>query len=80
MRHVIYFLIAPLFFVSLNASAFLISDTYVVDKQVLTGMWAGHKFELIPAGYSPETDSITNIRIIYDFTEIMSPKNLGDAD
>ncbi|MES2673818.1 MAG: PEP-CTERM sorting domain-containing protein [Pseudomonadota bacterium] len=80
MRHILFLLLGSLLFISLNASAFLISDAYLVEKQITIGTWEGHKFELIPAGYAPATDSITRIKIIYDFTEIMSPTNLGDAD
>ena len=78
MRHIISLLVAPLLFVALNANAFLITDTFVVEKQIPEDSWVGHVFQLIPAGYSPETDSITHIKLTYDFTEIWSPDNQGD--
>lgn len=74
------FLLLPLFLISFTAKALLITDTYVVEKQLLDDVGVGHVFELIPAGYSPETDSITSIRLIYDFTEIYSDTNHGDEE
>ena len=80
MRQALSFLFAPCLFISLNASALLISETYIFEKQLPASTWVGHDFVLTSAGYSPDTDSITNIKLIYDFTEIMSPTNLGDED
>lgn len=74
------FLLLPLFLISFTAKALLITDTYVVEQQLESGVGIGHTFELIPAGYSPATDSITNIKLIYDFTEIYSDTNQGDED
>ncbi|RYY73305.1 MAG: PEP-CTERM sorting domain-containing protein [Gammaproteobacteria bacterium] len=69
-----------LLLVSLNANAFLISDTYVVEQQFPKNSSVGTVFELIPLGYSPETDSITHIKLTYDFTEIYSDTNQGDEE
>jgi hypothetical protein len=80
MRHIFALLFLPLFVVSLNANALLISDTYVVEKQIPNGTWEGTVFDLTSAGYSPETDSITHIKLIYDFSEIWSLANQGDTD
>src|ERR1044071_7018369 len=80
MRHTFSLLLAPLLFISLNASALLISDTYVVEKQLPASTWVGHDFNFTSVGYSPDTDSITNVKLIYNFAEIMSPTNLGDED
>lgn len=80
MRYILSLLFLHVLFISLNANALLISDVHVVEKQFSVGEWEGHKFELIPAGYVPETDSISRIKLIFDFTEIMSPTNLGDED
>ena len=80
MRRTVVFSLLSLLFVSLNASAFLLSDTYVVEKQLSTSGGAGTVFELIPLGYSPETDSITHIKLTYDFTEIYSETNQGDEE
>jgi hypothetical protein len=78
MRQLLSLLLLPSFFIAFNANALLITDTYVVEKQIPAGTWEGHMFELIPAGYSPDTDSITHIKLTYDFTEIWSPENQGD--
>jgi hypothetical protein len=80
MRHIISVLLLSLSLLSLNASAILISETFVVEKQLSKGSTTGHIFELINAGYSPATDSITNIKLTYDFTEIWSLANQGDED
>lgn len=80
MRHIIPILLLFLPLFSLNASAILITDTFVVEKQLVKGSGAGHIFELISAGYSPATDSITHIKLTYDFTEIWSLANQGDDD
>lgn len=80
MRQKYLFLFVPFFFLSLNANALLITDTILVEQRLANDVGASHVFELIPLGYSPETDSITNIKLIYDFTEIYSEENLGDED
>jgi hypothetical protein len=80
MRQILSVLIPAIFLASLHANALLITDTFVVEKQLLDDDGIGHVFELIPAGYSPETDSIKNIRLIYDFTEIYSDTNHGDEE
>lgn len=80
MRQIFSLLLTPALFISLHANALLITDTYTVEQQLVDGVGAGHIFELIPAGYSPTTDSITHIKLIYDFTEIYSDTNLGDED
>jgi len=79
MRRLVAVLLLTLPFLSFQAKALLISDTYVVEKQLSHRIWEGHVFELIPAGYSPATDSITHIKLTYDFTEIWSPQNQGDT-
>lgn len=49
-----------------------------MEKQLTKGSGAEHIFNLISAGYSPATDSITHIKLTYDFTEIWSLANQGD--
>ncbi|RYY02130.1 MAG: PEP-CTERM sorting domain-containing protein [Gammaproteobacteria bacterium] len=78
MRQLLSLLLLPTLFIAINANALLITDTYVYEQKIPQNSWAGHVFELIPAGYSPETDSITHIKLTYDFTEIWSPDNQGD--
>lgn len=80
MRNLLSILVLSALFFALHANAILITDTYVVERQIPSGGGEGHIFELINAGYSPTTDSITYIRLIYDFTEIYSPTNEGDTD
>lgn len=79
MRHIFALLFLPLFVVSLNANALLISDTYVVEKHITSGTGEGTVFDFTSVGYSPETDSITHIKLIYSFTEIWSLANQGDT-
>lgn len=74
------FLLLPLSLLAVNAKVLLISDTYVLEQQLESGVGLGHIFEMIPLGYSPDTDSITQIRLIYDFTEIYTETNQGDWD
>jgi len=78
MRQHFFLLLLPFFFISLNANALLITSTYVVEEQLPNREAVGTVFELIPLGYSPETDSITHVKLTYDFTEIWSPENQGD--
>lgn len=68
MRQIIKCLLASTLFVATAANALLITDVYNVNKQV----WGteGHVFNLKEVGYSPTTDSITNIKLTYDFIEI----------
>lgn len=86
MRHFLYPLIvpcaltAPLIVVSLNADALIIRDTYIVNRQLAYDTPEGKVFDLTQAGYSPVTDSITHIKLAYDFLELSSPYNLGDQD
>ena len=80
MRQFPAFMFLTLFFASLNANALLITDTFVVEQRLMNDAGAGHVFDLTSVGYSPATDSITNIKLIYDFTEIYSEDNLGDED
>lgn len=80
MRQFPAFMLLTLFFASLNANALLITDTFVVEQRLMNDTGAGHVFDLTSVGYSPATDSITNIKLIYDFTEIYSEDNIGDED
>jgi len=79
MRQITTVLFSALAFIAVNANAFLLTDTHIFEKQLIDGYAEGHVFELIPAGYSPVTDSITHIKLTYDFTEIWSPQNQGDT-
>jgi hypothetical protein len=72
------FLLLPLLLFSFNVDALLISQTHIVEQQLEDDVYIEFDFEFTPAGYSPDTDSITNIRLIYDFTEIYTPTNQGD--
>lgn len=65
--------------ISLNASAFLITDTFTVERHVGETP-TGTTFELIPLGYNPATDAITHVKLIYAFSEIYSSNNLGDEE
>lgn len=70
MRQILKLPVLIIIFVAFKANALLITDTYQVNQQLFDNQGAGHVFDLTLAGYSPETDSITNIKLIYDFTEI----------
>lgn len=77
MRHFLKsFLSVPLL-IAFNANALLITDTYEVNQQIET---AGHIFDLKQVGYSPDTDSITNIKLIYDFVEINPDDDTPEDD
>lgn len=71
-------LLLPILFLSFKANALLISETYVVEQQLAHGVEVDFRFEFIPLGYSPDTDSITKVRLVYDLTEIYTPTNQGD--
>lgn len=45
------FLLLPLSLLAVNAKALLISDTYVLEQQLESGVGLGHIFEMIPLGY-----------------------------
>lgn len=72
------FLLLPILLLSFKAHALLISETYVVEQQLAHGVEVDFRFEFIPLGYSPDTDSITKVRLVYDLTEIYTPTNQGD--
>lgn len=78
MRHFFNLLFASTFFIAFNANALLITDTYEVNKKISNG--EGHVFDLTQAGYSPSTDSITNIKLIYDFIEIDPDDDTAEDD
>lgn len=77
MRQFFSLLFLPVLLISLNANALVIRATDVVEASV--GFYPT-VLELIPQGYNPATDSITHVKLIYDFTEIYSPTNLGDEE
>jgi len=80
MRHIISILFSMLTLIAVNANAFLLTDKFVYENELPHGAYQGHVFELIPAGYSPATESINHIKLTYDFTEIWTPENQGDED
>lgn len=73
-------------FLSFNTNAILLTDTIhfneIIPKDGWTppNGWVGHIFEFIPLGYIPSTDTITRVKLIYDFTEIYSLTNEGDDE
>lgn len=80
MRQPLSFFLGSILFFSLHAQALLITDTIVVEQRLQNDVGVGYLFDLTTLGYSPDTDSITNIKLIYSFTEIFSEDNLGDED
>lgn len=78
MQKYLSFLLLPLLLFSFKANALLISQTHIVEQQLENGVEMDFRFEFTPLGYSPDTDSITRVKLTYDFTEIYTPTNQGD--
>lgn len=77
LRHIIG---CSALFLSFNANAILLTDTFYFNQIIPKDTWVGFVFEFIPLGYSPATDTITRVKLSYDFTEIYSPTNEGDDE
>lgn len=80
MRQFFRLLLIPILLVTFDANALLITDTRIFNQQLFDNQSAGHVFDLTEAGYSPTTDSITNIKLIYDFTEINADVDTGEDE
>jgi hypothetical protein len=65
---------------SFNANAILLTNTFHFNEIIPKDTWVGHVFEFIPLGYSPATDTITRVKLSYDFTEVYSSTNEGDDE
>lgn len=80
MRHILTLPFALVLCVTFDANALLITDTYHADKQLFDNQAEGQVFDLTQAGYSPLTDSITHIKLTYDFIEIDPDEDTGESD
>ncbi len=64
-----------------SANAYTLSDVRTVNAQTVTGEWLDFRFNLSDYGYNHLTDSITNIKLSFDFREIVdTEENLEDLN
>lgn len=64
-----------------SAHAFILSDVHQVNAQTVNGEWLGFRFNLTDHGYNHHTDSITNLKLSFDFREIVeTEENMEDLD
>ena len=80
MRHIHSALLISTLVLSSSANALVISDIYSPNQLIPNNGSLGTIFELIPLGYTPATDTITNVKLTYDFQEIFSSTNEGDTE
>lgn len=59
------------FSASCSANALLVSDVHEVNAALISGESAGVFFNLADHGYNHLTDTITNIKLSFDFKEIV---------
>jgi hypothetical protein len=85
MKDSIMKFLKALFFTSLvtstSANALLLTDTQEFNAQLVSGEPVGFLFNLTDHGYNHFTDTITNIKLSFDFREIVNTEeNLEDLN
>jgi hypothetical protein len=67
--------------IACSANALVISDVHKFNAPLISGESAGFRFNLADHGYNYQTDTITNIKLSFDFREIVeTEENFEDVD
>ena len=84
MRFIKFVFLTIFFGISLSANAFLLSDVEEFNSALVSGENYGFRFNLADHGYNQLTDTITEVKLSFDFREIVDTEedleDLGDMD
>jgi hypothetical protein len=78
---ILKFLFFTTILASASANALLLSDTREFNAPLASGETIGFLFNITDQGYNHLTDTITNIKLSFDFIEIVeTEENLEDLE
>ncbi|RYY75452.1 MAG: PEP-CTERM sorting domain-containing protein [Gammaproteobacteria bacterium] len=84
MKTLKVFFLTTLLGASYSANAFLLSDVHKFNAPLVSAEFVGFNFNLADHGYNHLTDTITNVKVSFDFREIVETEenleDLGDMD
>jgi hypothetical protein len=81
MKFLKFIFFTTLFGTSISANALLMSDVEEFNSALVSGETYGFRFNLADYGYNHLTDTITNIKLSFDFREIVdTEEDLEDVN